>query len=68
MVFVTAHDQYAIRAFEINAIDYLLKPVTGNASNGRWTEPRRDCVTANRVRRAAKSSRCSKPSRPRKVI
>lgn len=28
VVFVTAHDQYAIEAFEINAIDYLLKPVT----------------------------------------
>ena len=28
VVFVTAHDQYAIQAFEINAIDYLLKPVT----------------------------------------
>jgi two-component system LytT family response regulator len=28
IVFVTAHDQYAIRAFEIAAIDYLLKPVT----------------------------------------
>ncbi|HEX3126241.1 MAG TPA: LytTR family DNA-binding domain-containing protein [Thermoanaerobaculia bacterium] len=28
VVFVTAHDQYAIDAFEVNAIDYLLKPVT----------------------------------------
>lgn len=27
MIFVTAYDQYAIRAFEIAAIDYLLKPV-----------------------------------------
>ncbi len=27
VVFVTAYDQYAIRAFEIHAIDYLLKPV-----------------------------------------
>ncbi|MCC6473001.1 MAG: response regulator transcription factor [Burkholderiales bacterium] len=27
VVFVTAHDQYAIQAFEVNAIDYLLKPV-----------------------------------------
>jgi two-component system LytT family response regulator len=27
VVFVTAHDQYAIQAFEINAVDYLLKPV-----------------------------------------
>ena len=27
VVFVTAHDKYAIQAFEINALDYLLKPV-----------------------------------------
>jgi len=26
-IFVTAYDEYAIRAFEVNAIDYLLKPV-----------------------------------------
>jgi DNA-binding LytR/AlgR family response regulator len=26
IVFVTAYDEYAIRAFEINALDYLLKP------------------------------------------
>ncbi len=27
VVFVTAFDEYAIRAFEVNALDYLLKPV-----------------------------------------
>lgn len=27
IVFVTAYDQYAIRAFELSAVDYLLKPV-----------------------------------------
>ena len=30
VVFVTAHDKYAIQAFEINAVDYLLKPVTAD--------------------------------------
>jgi two-component system, LytTR family, response regulator len=28
VIFITAHDKYAIQAFEVNAIDYLLKPVT----------------------------------------
>jgi len=27
VVFVTAHDEYAIRTFEVNALDYLVKPV-----------------------------------------
>lgn len=28
IIFVTAHDEFAIRAFEVNALDYILKPVT----------------------------------------
>src|SRR5437773_7161427 len=27
IAFVTAYDEYAVRAFEVNAVDYLLKPV-----------------------------------------
>ncbi len=40
-VFVTAYDQHAIRAFEANALDYLLKPF----SDERWEAalaPRQD--------------------------
>ncbi|MBG0777843.1 MAG: response regulator transcription factor [Desulfovibrionaceae bacterium] len=44
-VFVTAYDQYAISAFEENAIDYLLKPV----SRGRMSK----CLDRVRNRLAA---------------
>jgi len=40
IVFVTAYDQYAIRAFEYGAIDYLLKP----------PEPERVALTCERLR------------------
>lgn len=30
VAFVTAHDEFAIQAFEVNAVDYLLKPVERN--------------------------------------
>jgi DNA-binding LytR/AlgR family response regulator len=33
IVFITGHDEYAIQAFEINALDYLLKPVSRDRLN-----------------------------------
>ena len=38
VVFVTAYDQYAVKAFEANAVDYLLKPF----DRARLGEPRAD--------------------------
>ena len=43
VVFVTAYDEYTLRAFELNALDYLLKPVA----------PERLAVTVNRLAEAA---------------
>jgi two-component system response regulator LytT len=47
LVFVTAYDQHAIEAFEVNAVDYLLKPV----------EAERLEVAVERVRRRVQTDR-----------
>jgi len=52
-IFVTAYDEHAIRAFEINALDYLLKPVHPDRLLKAISKlelpdslPKRDCVIA----------------------
>jgi two-component system, LytTR family, response regulator len=47
IIFVTAFDQHAIEAFEVNAVDYLLKPV----------DPARLEVAVDRVRRRMAAER-----------
>jgi len=46
VVFVTAHDEHAIKAFEQGAVDYLLKP----------TEPERLAITCERLRERLKEA------------
>jgi len=54
-VFVTAHDEYAVRAFEVQAIDYLLKPFgrhrlqSALARAKRYLERERQGVMAGRL-------------------
>lgn len=54
VVFVTAYDQHAIEAFEVNAVDYLLKPV----------EPARLARTIARVRRLVEAAPRTDERRP----
>jgi two-component system LytT family response regulator/two-component system response regulator LytT len=55
VVFVTAFDQYAIDAFEVNAVDYLLKPV----------EASRLSTAVDRVRKRRASERAGSGSEGR---
>ena len=40
VIFVTAYDQYAVRAFEVNAMDYLLKPFDQERFDVAWERAR----------------------------
>src|SRR6185436_2724228 len=68
VIFVTAHDEFAVRAFELEAIDYLLKPV----------RPERLAAALDRVRRRShhpplattlgRLAQASAAARPRVVV
>src|SRR5882672_2895425 len=54
IIFVTAYDQHAIEAFEVNAVDYLLKPV----------DPARLEVAVGRARRRVSSDLAGQDADP----
>ena len=47
VIFVTAYDQYALRAFEVHAVDYLLKPFSPERLAEALARAR-DSASANR--------------------
>jgi two-component system LytT family response regulator len=55
VVFTTAFDEYAVRAFEVNAFDYLMKPV----------RPERLASVLERARAMLAPAREARPERPR---
>jgi len=44
-IFVTAYDQYALKAFEANALDYLLKPIEDARLDSAIDRARQEIVT-----------------------
>ncbi len=43
IIFVTAYDEFALRAFEANALDYLLKPINDERLNEAIERARKHC-------------------------
>jgi two-component system, LytTR family, response regulator AlgR len=57
-VFVTAYDQYAVQAFELNAIDYLLKPVRAHRLKAALEKAQRShALPAEVIRKLAPEGR-----------
>jgi two-component system LytT family response regulator len=74
IAFVTAYDEYAVRAFELNAIDYLLKPVepsrlraTINRAIERLEHAATGPTDADRVRSAAMQYAAAAPPTLRRI-
>jgi two-component system LytT family response regulator len=53
VVFVTAHDRYAIQAFDVNAVDYLLKPFTKERFEEALRRARRELTAREEPARLA---------------
>ena len=60
VVFVTAYDQYAVRAFEVRAVDYVLKPF----SERRLTEALERARERRRERKPPDAASLAAASRP----
>ncbi len=54
VIFTTAYDQYAVKAFDVNALDYLLKPV----------EPERLATALRKLQAMSPQSASSQPAAP----
>ena len=72
IIFATAYDQYAIKAFEVNALDYLLKPIGRERlaealARARRVMPQRE-EFAKRLRKLAEAIRIKTSFLPRIVV
>ena len=62
VVFVTAYDSYALRAFEVHAVDYLLKPFNENRFEEALARARQRVGASGNTPPAAELAAAARPS------
>ena len=64
VVFTTAHDEYALRAFEVHAVDYLLKPFNAERLAGALSRVRERLARHEQLPAAALAAAARPPGVP----
>jgi two-component system LytT family response regulator len=69
VIFITAYDQYAIRAFEVHAVDYLLKPFSSERLREAVDRARKKIARGESTAPAVLSMEARPPgSRPDRIL
>ena len=74
LVFVTAFETYAVRAFDMHAVDYLLKPYDAERFERAWARAKENVARRlvgeerDRLRRMLEDAETSRPQRAERIL
>ncbi len=68
LIFITAYNQYAIKAFKFNALDYLLKPIEPNELKDALIKAQSSIYSENELKELLANLKQNKNSETQKIV